>query len=694
MAVKLAVMIGIACLVTAPVLAQTTLTLRTVANRPSLLFNEGEKLKLSARVEGGDGPATVEYTVQETAGAMRLNGSITIKRKGSETASAPLPLAISARGHYTLKLTARCGQQTAEHNTSLAIVMKPLPTDINSPWGMFWVPVGAPGSSPESVPAEIAQNMRLLGASWVRLNFWESAYKASVERGKVWLDVRDMKRQATAFHKTGLHIYGEFAQMPKALSSSTDSSETGDAGPFYSRVKPKDYALWDQMVEQIAREFRNEIGVWEVWNEVDMTNIYWSGTPEEYVELVEHTARAIKRGNPKALIAAGGFTSMALVNPEWKARTQRMFELGLGKLIDIFSIHYSDSPATLDSWQQFRRKFGLKQPIWNSEEISVVPLENLKRGIRSFKFLHVDIGYPQYRAMLQKDWSITPAGVGYATAARLIGSKPFVSESNVGPFTVFTFGNEQPVAVIRQNANRSGITKLMDNSTLFEKITVTAKQVSGQTAQLVDMLGRSTPLINGQATAVFNYADAKPELYRGIPVAEPCAFITGVSQITGIKGVTPVNGSPAIVVEAEDGRFSPQWQVSTAAGWSAGSYLSIFTDSEPDSQGYTVELSFEIAEKGKYDLFFSGNALSRLSSPRSLSPFSWQIDTGDVHLADNGLPMSAASGSPEGLSKLGRVSLNAGSHRFTLRLTGRRDAPDTHYALWFDAIGLAKVVSD
>ncbi len=691
MLVKLAVLMGVACLCSVATSAQPALTVRAVSDRPSLLFSEGEKLRVSARLEGGDGAAVVDYAVQETAGPLSIKGSITIKRKGSEATSAPLPLAITAKGHYTLKLSARCGQHSAEHNTALAIVMKPLPTDINSPWGMFWIPSGAPGSSPDKVPTEVAQNMRLLGVSWVRFNFWESVYKASVERGKVWLDIRDMKRQAAAFRKAGLHVFGEFAQMPKALSSSTSTSQTGDAGPFFSRVKPRDYALWDQMVEQIAREFKNEIGVWEVWNEVDMANFYWSDTPEEYVELVEHTARAIKKGNPKALVAAGGFTSMALVNTECKARTLRMFELGLGKHIDIFSIHYSDSPVTLDNWQQFRKQFGLKQPIWNSEEISVVPLENLKRGIRSFKFLHVDVGYPQYRPMLQRDWSITPAGVGYATAARLIGSKSFVSEKAIGPFRVFTFGKEQPVSVIRQTATATGKTKLMDNSTLSEKIMVTATPAPGQTAQVVDMLGRSTSLTNGQAIAVFNYAEANPERYRAIAASEPCAFVTGASQITGIKGIAPAKRSSAVVAEAEDGRFSSQWQVISDAGWSEGKYLAVYSDSEPDSQGYTVELSFEIADKGAYDLYFCGNALSRLSTPRSLSPFVWQIDAGEEHLADNGLPMSAATGAPEGLSKLGRVTLEAGAHRFKLRLTGRRDVPDTHYALWFDAIGLVKV---
>lgn len=42
------------------------------------------------------------------------------------------------------------------------------------------------------------------------------------------------------------------------------------------------------------------------------------------------------------------------------------------------------------------------------------------------------------------------------------------------------------------------------------------------------------------------------------------------------------------------------------------------------------------------------------------------------------------------MSTLGEVELDAGQHTFRLRLTGRREVYDTHYALWFDAIALRK----
>ena len=39
-------------------------------------------------------------------------------------------------------------------------------------------------------------------------------------------------------------------------------------------------------------------------------------------------------------------------------------------------------------------------------------------------------------------------------------------------------------------------------------------------------------------------------------------------------------------------------------------------------------------------------------------------------------------------SVLGTMALSQGEHTFRLTLRGRRDEPDHHYALWFDAIGL------
>ena len=94
---------------------------------------------------------------------------------------------------------------------------------------------------------------------------------------------------------------------------------------------------------------------------------------------------------------------------------------------------------------------------------------------------------------------------------------------------------------------------------------------------------------------------------------------------------------------------------------------------------------------GRYELLFSGNALSRLEPPRSLSPFTWRIDAGEQETVDAPVPvLDGIPGAPEGLSVLGTVALQAGAHTFRLKQTGRRKQYDTHYALWFDAIALRR----
>ena len=84
--------------------------------------------------------------------------------------------------------------------------------------------------------------------------------------------------------------------------------------------------------------------------------------------------------------------------------------------------------------------------------------------------------------------------------------------------------------------------------------------------------------------------------------------------------------------------------------------------------------------------------MSRLKRPRTLSPLAWTIDGGKAHRVEGPVRVIAdVPGAAEGLSVLGTVRLTKGEHVFRLKLTARRDEPDTHYALWFDALVLRPV---
>jgi len=671
------------------VIAEDVLSVRAVGTQPSLIFTDAKKVKVSIQVKGGSGDVGVDYVISDTFGRWQKKGVVNIQRAGSDLAVKPLLLAVPGRGHYSFVLSARCGNQTTEQKTSIAVIYAPAASDIDSPWGIFWIPNVPPGSNEEDSATQLAENMRLMGASWVRFNFWESVYGAEVRDGKVVLDLRKMKKQAAAFEKAGLHIFGEIVMVPRVLASSTDETGSGDAGPLFSRIKPRDYVLWGQLVEQITREFKDDVSVWEIWNEPDIPMAYWSGTADEFVELVEHTSAAIRRGNPKAKVAGAGFTSAALTNPEFKARTERMFELGIGKHFDILSMHYSDGEiGVFDKWDKFLKKHNLSLPLLNSEEISAIPLENLKHGIRTFKFIHIDIGYPSLAPLLNLDWSPSPSAVAYSTGAHLIGSKKFVRSEEKNGFVIYYFGDKNPVAAIRQQAATAKPKKLSDLSDAFENISVTVKPSSKAAVEYADIFGKGKKLTGGKGIIPFQSEHTGE--YRQAAIKDPVVFVTNCSQITSIKGISVTKKTFAVVAEAEDGEYGSGWSVAETDGWSGSKYLNIWAGSAPDAKGYYVNLKMNVPETGEYDVFFSGNSLARLAPPASLSPFVWKFDDGIEYKADRALPVITCSGAPEGLSTLGRVKLTAGQHIFHLRLTAPRTMYDNNYALWFDAIALMR----
>jgi hypothetical protein len=696
------------------------LTVRAVSAHAGMLFTDGEPLDVAAAVGGAGGAASVTYTVTEYDGPWRAEGTVTVPAPADDAASgvatAALPLKLPGRGLYKLKLSAAPAAgaapggpaaATATAETHIAVVFSPpARVDPNSPWGIFYTPNAWFDPTNANGPRDAAVQHRLLGAGWSRLNFWAgSAGDVKVTAGPdgkpvVTMDASVWKGYAKALREQGILIFGELAQCPRGLSSRPDeTAEEGDAGAMWSRVKPKDYAAWDQYVEKLAREFRDEIGVWEIWNEVNLRGRYWAGTPEELAVHVEHTAAALRRGNPACRVAGCGFVGDT-------AYGDRMFQLGIGKHIDILTVHYTDErPDEIVRWRGVLDKHGLKLPIWNSEERSEVPIRNLAGGIeRSFKFIHVSIGYDDYRPLVRKDWTVLPAGILYSVGAHCIGSGKFAARSSAVPgydVLVFQRGAEpttgtgtaaasgvpprsqspdaEMVAVFDRN-QKTGSVRLFGPTATSARLRV-EPLAGGLAPAVVDAWGRSRTLeiAGGQAT---------------VSLGGAMFFVTGCRKIEVLAAEGPATaaagaaGQP-LAFEAEDGKWSAGWGANAKEGFSGGRILEIWKPGEPPPGGYWAEIKFAVPKAGKYEVLFSGNDLHRLKDPPGISPFAWRIDDAAEQTPDGTGPVrQGVAGAPEGLSSLGVVELTAGEHTFRLRLTAPRKQPDSNYALWFDAIAL------
>ena len=93
----------------------------------------------------------------------------------------------------------------------------------------------------------------------------------------------------------------ELSFMPKDLASGSKTVFwwQGNVTP------PKSYDKWADLIRHLVSHFQeryghDEVKTWyfEVWNEPDLHDGFWTGTKEEYFKLYEVTARAIKSVSP------------------------------------------------------------------------------------------------------------------------------------------------------------------------------------------------------------------------------------------------------------------------------------------------------------------------------------------------------------------------------------------------------------
>jgi xylan 1,4-beta-xylosidase len=100
----------------------------------------------------------------------------------------------------------------------------------------------------------------------------------------------------------GIKPFVELAFMPHDLAS-------GDKTVFWWRgniTPPKSYEKWGALIANLVRHFRErygdaEVRTWyfEVWNEPDLKNIFWSGDLDDYLKLYTAAAEAVKSVSPE-----------------------------------------------------------------------------------------------------------------------------------------------------------------------------------------------------------------------------------------------------------------------------------------------------------------------------------------------------------------------------------------------------------
>lgn len=193
----------------------------------------------------------------------------------------------------------------------------------------------------------------------------------------------------------GIKPFVELGFMPSAMA-------TGNKVVFWWRgniTPPKDYDKWAALIRSLVQHFTDRYGTdevkswyFEVWNEPNLKDGFWSSTQEEYFKLYRYAAEAVKTVNPAYRV--GG---PATAGADWVPETID-FCVKNGVPIDFISTHaYGVKHGYLD-------QFGTSGTILDKDDWSVSKdVLNSRKQIQESARPNLELHYTEWSS------SYTPA---------------------------------------------------------------------------------------------------------------------------------------------------------------------------------------------------------------------------------------------------------------------------------------------
>jgi xylan 1,4-beta-xylosidase len=220
----------------------------------------------------------------------------------------------------------------------------------------------------------------------------------------------------------------ELGFMPSRLAS-------GEKTIFWWRgnvTPPKDYEKWDALIQNLIAHFKErygdeEVKTWnfEVWNEPNLKDGFWTGTQEDYFKLYDHTARAVKSVNPAYKV--GG---PATAGAAWVPETIDFCEKN-NSPIDFISTHsYGVKQGYLD-------EYGTSGTVFSKDEWSVSgDVLNSRKQIANSTKPNLELHYTEWSSSYTPN---DPIHDSYHSAAYILQKmKQIGTAANSMSYWVFT----------------------------------------------------------------------------------------------------------------------------------------------------------------------------------------------------------------------------------------------------------------
>ena len=209
-------------------------------------------------------------------------------------------------------------------------------------------------------------SIRTSGTSWGALE---------PEKGKFdWHSLDTWVSQAQAHHVGVDYIFLNTPQW-----ASTRPTESCNNGP-HGCAAPPNPADWEEFVTAIVTRYKGKISSYELWNEPNVSG-YWTGTPQQMVDMASKAYRIIKSVDPNALVVSPSASSTGWPAPA-DAWLDQYLSAGGGKYADVIGWHgYSgrnDRPALPP--EDLVRQIRVMKSVLAKHHLSNMPLWNTEGG--------------------------------------------------------------------------------------------------------------------------------------------------------------------------------------------------------------------------------------------------------------------------------------------------------------------------
>ena len=222
--------------------------------------------------------------------------------------------------------------------------------------------------------AEWTASVPGLGARWLRANIaWSDVERTE---GRYDWSIPDAIVQQAAAHQVSLLLQlrgyagGSEAWFPRntLYDSSAAARQSG----------------YERFVRETVRRYRATVHTWQIENEVT-ARTFWTGTIEEYADVLHTAYRVIKAEDPTAQVLLAGIAAEAAIEwiatdpaaasrQRWAADSTTQLDLLLRRssgAYDILDAHVYLSPDTIPARIEYLRArmgaFGDRKPIWVTE---------------------------------------------------------------------------------------------------------------------------------------------------------------------------------------------------------------------------------------------------------------------------------------------------------------------------------------